>query len=67
MLARGFLVEIIRRTSSAVLFWAGELGGGVGAAVVVMVCFGGQGFVVYRKEREWNLAAGPRSHMGCVS
>lgn len=30
MPARGFFVEIIHRTSSAVLFWAGELGGGMG-------------------------------------
>lgn len=30
MPARGFFVKIIHRTSSAVLFWAGDLAGGVG-------------------------------------
>lgn len=48
MQARGFLVEIIHRTSSAVLFWAGELGGSV---EMVVVCLGA-GLVAYRMERE---------------
>lgn len=60
MPARGFLVEIIHRTSSAVLFLAGELGG------YVVMCLGA-GLVAYTIEEEQNLATAPCSHMGFVS
>lgn len=52
--ARGSSEEIIRRTSLAVLFWAGELGLGVG-----VVCLGGQGSSFTGREKREEFGNSP--------